>query len=137
MTMKKIFLIFALIFSQSSLASSLVFKCKPVNDHFSRSLEVESVILIFKLDDKDLAVLSRIDKSSGIREFANYYHDSTEDTGVIRKLTFTRIGEPDQKLDIVIKSESFNHLQTLEAELFVYDEQGIQNANDLLCQKRP
>jgi hypothetical protein len=132
--MKKIFLLTFLIYSQVTLASALVFDCKSTKDLFSNAYKIDGVTLAFNLD-KDMATLSRSNKN-GEHEMQNYYQDSTEDSGLKTKFTYTTLGDSNKKLDVVIKSETFANDLTLKAVLFVYDELGIENANELICKKR-
>ena len=82
-----------------------------------------------------MVTLTRSYKNGGY-EMSKYYQESTQDSGLKTKFTYNTLGDPNKKLDVVIKSENFADKNTLNAVLFVYDKLGIENANELACNKR-
>lgn len=132
--MKKVLFLSLLMFSQLSFSSSLVFNCKSTKDIFSNAFRIDGVTINFNIQN-DIVTLFRSTKSGG-KEISNYAYELTEVSGPKTKFTYVSKVNPNQKLDFIIKSGSFGDSLTLDAVLFVYDDLGIENANELLCKKR-
>ena len=134
--MKKLLCLVVFIFSQFGYASSLVYDCKSLNDLYSGDLKFENLTLVFNLNSRNLAILSREDKNSGIREFSSYYNDTTEEPGSRSKYSFIKIGETGHKIEISLTSQSQNHQRSHQGKLFVYEYENLENANKISCHLR-
>lgn len=134
--MKKLLCLVVFIFSQFGYASSFVYDCKSLNDLYSGDLKVENLTLVFNLNSRNLAILSREDKNSGIREISSYYNDTTEESGSRSKYSFIKIGETGHKIEISLTSQSQNHQRSHQGKLFVYEYENLENANKISCHLR-
>ncbi|HXH75188.1 MAG TPA: hypothetical protein VNJ08_09505 [Bacteriovoracaceae bacterium] len=141
---RSFFIVLTLFVSQ--LASAAKFDCISVHEITSGGMKLDNITFEATPEYSDIKtlVLERSEESSGARvgrmEVENYQFDwsaaESDEGKYSRQFKFTSLADKTHKVELVVKIRDFSTLAKFPAYLFVINESGVSNADEITCKAK-